>query len=80
MRARAVLALVKDWLFAEWLTFRYVVPLALGVIGVWAYACIGFGMPNPLRSLMLWGIIAGLTVGSATLSYIQKKKLTKTKK
>lgn len=36
--------------------------IALGVVGFWLIFAFALSLPNPWRSILLWGIILGLAV------------------
>lgn len=51
----------------------WVAPFAaLGIVAVWSTFAFAFFVPNPWRSMIVWGLFLGLTVGAAAVHYMQK--------
>lgn len=52
---------------------QIVIGAAFLVYAMWGYACISLSLPNPLKSIMMWGLIFTLTVLVAAIGYVEKQ-------
>lgn len=70
---RGFIDVIEDLIIIYTWKETWVAPFAaLGVVTVWFTFAFAFFVPNPWRSMIIWGLSLGLTVGVAAVHYMQK--------
>lgn len=53
---------------ATWFTIRYIEPVMLYIVGVWAVICWALTLPNPMRALTIYSLLAGLCIAAQSIN------------
>lgn len=68
-------SVIKDlWVILNWWETWVPTLIALGVVCFWSFFAFALALPNPWRSILIWGVILGLVTIAPGYAFFSGRK------